>query len=128
MSTRFGWKRGPHGEVLPCPREQALVQLARKLRDKGWSVECIAEELTRRGHRSRAGGAIRKHHVYKWLSRIRRVARPLLPPVPPVAPAAQAQAESPYVREYIEDLQRREYAAQQELDELRRKATPGTAR
>lgn len=65
----FGYELAADGETLvENERERKTLNSIRRLRDKGFSLAGVAEELNRKGIRNRRGNRWTKHHIYKLAS------------------------------------------------------------
>jgi DNA invertase Pin-like site-specific DNA recombinase len=53
--------------LVPMDAEQAVISTARTLREQGQSLEQIASELSRQGHRNRAGKVFARQSVHTML-------------------------------------------------------------
>jgi DNA invertase Pin-like site-specific DNA recombinase len=71
----FGHSLASDGRTLQAnPEERTTIDLIRALREQGLSMPAIAEELNRRGLRTRAGSLWRFEYVRRVLKRVTRAA------------------------------------------------------
>ena len=64
-----GWRVNGKGLLEVDPREQETLREARRLREAGMTLQQVADELTRLGHRSRAGTPYHRKQVSRMLAR-----------------------------------------------------------
>jgi hypothetical protein len=73
MQCPFGFKYGDDGRLQPDDREQVVVREARWYRGQRLTLQEVADQLNRRGHRNRAGGPFNATQIHRM---IRRSSRP----------------------------------------------------
>lgn len=59
----FGYQLGEDGKLKPCPTELSTLASLRQLRDAGYSLRAVADELNRQGFTTRRGSAWRFEYV-----------------------------------------------------------------